>query len=296
MDDPHSDRLRLIATHDQFRLTNRLFSRYRTLLTRHVLRDMERLRRRSRPVRSFTVLEIGAGACDVAIWLARAFRKRGIAARITCIDNDSRIASHARRLIMASGLSDRITFLQLSAFDANQLPDYDYVICGNTLHHFTEDQARILLGLMARKAARRFLASDLERSPIGWMAFWAFSTMFLHGSFVRHDGLVSFARAFVPRELRALAQEAGNRHQARVLHLFPARLCVLGAGAAGKVPRARPTAAAFPRMNPSAADSSSCSSSPGSFRRSPAIRPPWAATAPRPGLNGKSQLHSSLLT
>jgi hypothetical protein len=133
---------------------------------------------------------------------------------------------------MASGLSDRITFLQLSAFDADQLPDYDYVVCGNTLHHFTEDQARAVLGLMARKAARKFLASDLERSPIGWIAFWAFSTMFLHGSFVRHDGLVSFARAFVPRELHMLIAHPGNRLNPRVLRLFPARLCVVGVGAA----------------------------------------------------------------
>src|SRR5208283_4709268 len=110
MYDPHGDRLRLIATHNQFRLTNRLFSRYRTLLTRHVLRDMERLRRRSRPVRPFTVLEIGAGGCDVSIWLAKACRTRGIETRITCIDNDSRIAGHARRRIRASGMSDRITF------------------------------------------------------------------------------------------------------------------------------------------------------------------------------------------
>ncbi len=232
MDDPHSDRFRLIATHDQFRLTNRLFSRYRKLLTRYVIGDMEWARRRSRSVRSFTVLEIGAGGCDVAIWLGKACRTRGIEAHITCIDNDARIARHARRRIGASGVSDRLTFQQLSAFDVGQLPDYDYIICGNTLHHFTEEQARTLLSQMNRKAGRKFLVSDLERSPLGWIAFWAFSTIFLHGSFVRHDGLVSFARAFVARELHALTPRTGNRRNPRVLRLFPARLCVVGDGAA----------------------------------------------------------------
>lgn len=241
MDDPDSDRSRLLATLAQFRLTNRLFSRYRTLLTRYVMRDMESLVREGPTSsggeqrssgRPFTVLEIGAGGCDVAIWLARACRKRGIQAHITCIDNDSRIASYARRRIMASDVSDRIEFLQLSAFDIDQLPDYDYVICRNTLHHFTEDQTCTLLRLMDKKAARRFFASDLARSPAAWIAFWAFSTIFLHGSFARYDGLLSLARAFIRTELHALIPAAGTRHHPRVRHLFPALLYVVGAGMA----------------------------------------------------------------
>jgi len=232
MDDPDSDRTRLFATLDQFRLTNRLFSRYRRLLARYVMRDMEWLRRRSQSVRPFTVLEIGAGGCDVAIWLAKACRKRGISAHMTCIDNDLRIASYARRRIMASGVSDRIEFLQFSAFDVDQLPDYDYVICGNTLHHFTEDQTCTLLRLMNKKAAQKFLASDLARSPVAWIAFCVFSMIFLHGSFARYDGLLSLARAFSQNELHALISDAGEDHHQRVRRLFPARLYVVGAGMA----------------------------------------------------------------
>ena len=56
---------------------------------------------------------------------------------------------------------------------------------GNALHHFTEDQARTLLLAMSKKASRKFFASDLSRSPVAWIAFLAFSTIFLHGSFTR---------------------------------------------------------------------------------------------------------------
>ncbi len=206
------------------------------------MRDMESLlregpglsnREHSSSGRSFTVLEIGAGGCDVAIWLAGACRKRGIQAHITCIDNDARIVSYARHRILASGVSDRIEILQLSAFDVDQLPDYDYVICRNTLHHFTEDQACTLLRLMSKKAARLFFASDLARSRAAWIAFWAFSSIFLHGSFARYDGLLSLARAFVRTELHALIPAAGTRYQPRVRRFFPALLCVVGAGTAG---------------------------------------------------------------
>jgi len=227
MDDPSSDRSRLFATLDQFRITNRLFSRSRWLLARHVIRDMEGLKRGAPAHGPFTVLEIGAGGCDVAIWLARACRARGVQAAITCIDNDPRIGSHARRRITASGVSNWVTFQQFSAFDLDQLPDFDYIICGNTLHHFTEDQTRILFRLMGRKAARKFIASDLERSSLAWIAYWAFSTLFLHGSFARSDGLLSIARAFVRSELQALMPLDAIR-PLRVLRLFPARLCVIG--------------------------------------------------------------------
>ena len=241
MDDPDSDRSRLLATLAQFRLTNRLFSRYRTLLTRYLIRDMKLLTREepasSRGAqrgsgRPFTVLEIGAGGCDVAIWLAGACRRHGLQVHITCIDNDSRIARYALRRILASGVSDRIEFLQLSAFDVDQLPDYDYVICRNTLHHFTEDQTCTLLRLMEKKAARRYSASDLARSPAAWIAFWVFSSIFLHGSFARYDGLLSLARAFVLTELHALVPAGGKRTQPRVRRLFPALLHVVGAGTA----------------------------------------------------------------
>ena len=231
MDDHGSDRSRLFATLDQFRITNRLFSRSRSILTRHVIRDMEGMRRRTAAQAPFTVLEIGAGGCDVAIWLAQVCRKRRIPVHITCIDNDPRIARHARRRIMVRGVSEGITFLQFSAFDVEQLPDHDYVICGNILHHFTEDQARTLLGLMRMKAARKFVASDLERSALGWIAYWAFATIFLHGSFARFDGLVSIARAFVRSELQAL-MPPGMRVRPLVCRLFPARLSVVGAGSA----------------------------------------------------------------
>ena len=239
MDDHTSDRPRLFATLDQFRITNRLFSRSRSLLTRHLILDMEMLQRgaleRGAAARgaeergTFTVLEIGAGGCDVAIWLARACRRRGIQVHITCIDNDPRIARHARRRIMARGVSDVITFLQFSAFDVEQLPDYDYVVCGNTLHHFTGEQARTLIGLMRTKAARKFVASDLERSPLAWIAYWAFSTIFLHGSFARSDGLLSIARAFLRSELQAL-MPPGMGVLPIVRRLFPSRLSVVGAG------------------------------------------------------------------
>src|SRR5208283_1188718 len=227
MDDPRSDRSRLLATLDQFRITNLLFSRSRGLLSRHVIRDMKRLKCGAPAHGPFTVLEVGAGGCDMAIWLARTCHARGVPAHITCIDNDPRIGRHARRRIMASGVSDRVTFQRFSAFDLDQLPDFDYIICGNTLHHFTEDQTRSLFRLMARKATRKFVASDLERSSLAWIAYWAFSTIFLHGSFARPDGLLSIARAFVRSELQALMPLDAVR-PLRVVRMFPARLCVIG--------------------------------------------------------------------
>ena len=65
MDLPDSDPARLEATLRQFSWINRLLTGARRLLERTVLED---IRRRPGPC---TLLDVGAGGADLALWLAR---------------------------------------------------------------------------------------------------------------------------------------------------------------------------------------------------------------------------------
>lgn len=239
MDDPDSDRELLFATARQFRVTNILFSRYRHILNRYLLDDMARRADRPGNGNRFSVIDIGAGGCDVALWLVRAACARGLDVRVTCVDHDSRLVAFARRRIEAAGFGERVDVLRLEALEVERLPDADYSYCGNTLHHLSRKSARCLLGLMERKSRCRYLLTDLERSAAAWIAYWLFSALFLRGSFARYDGLVSISRAFTRTELARLV--SGERGEAAataganlpaVNTLFPARLTVIGQGRA----------------------------------------------------------------
>ena len=74
MDDPGADENRLLATVEQFGAINRLVSRSRTLISRYILDDAAR-----RGLVEYTVLDLGAGGCDIAEWLVDAAKRRGLA-------------------------------------------------------------------------------------------------------------------------------------------------------------------------------------------------------------------------
>ena len=87
--DSSQDRLRRTLT--QFQLVNRIFSRYRSVLTRSVLRDMAK-----DGSRSYRLADLGAGGCDIARWLIRRCRERGLRLAISAVEHDPRVARHAR--------------------------------------------------------------------------------------------------------------------------------------------------------------------------------------------------------
>ncbi|HEX2768948.1 MAG TPA: class I SAM-dependent methyltransferase, partial [Geobacteraceae bacterium] len=79
----------------QFKLINYLLSASSRLMREHFFTIMEQ-----NPQRIYTLLDVGAGGCDIAIRAAREARRRGLKLNITALDNDARIlpiAYHAAR-------------------------------------------------------------------------------------------------------------------------------------------------------------------------------------------------------
>lgn len=219
MDDPACDEVALLRTVDQFSSINRLVGRYRTVLTRLVLDDMAR-----EPERAYHVMDLGAGGCDIPVWLLKVAARRGLKLRVTALDGDERIVAHARRCCAGvEGLA--IHHAQLT--DLFRFGPVDYIYMNHVLHHLPDDIVPGVLRSMDKAAGRRWIVSDLLRSPWAYLGFH-FLGVFYRRSFAFEDGLRSIRRGFRPDELVAYARSAGLANRIQVQCLLPGRLILTG--------------------------------------------------------------------
>jgi len=218
MDAPNCNEAKLLRTIRQFASINRQVARYRTILKRWVLADMQ-------PGKEYHLIDMGAGGCDIDAWLLKAAHQQGLKLRITACDMDPRIIAYARSVFgHTPGLEIRETNLLTDQFDE----PVDYVFANHFLHHLTSEEIIRLLQLWQPLVRRRMVFSDLPRSLT---AYWGYSALSLlyPNSFARIDGLISIRKGFLPKELEALA-DAATHCDFSVHRLLPGRLvlCIDG--------------------------------------------------------------------
>jgi 2-polyprenyl-3-methyl-5-hydroxy-6-metoxy-1,4-benzoquinol methylase len=228
MEAPDGEEALLFRTLDQFALINGLFSRYRTILRRFALEDMQAQRGRE-----LHLVDVGAGALDISRWLLREATALGVSLRITGIDHDPRVLRYARERGL---LNARLDLVCGDAVDALAgLGEVDYVFCNHVLHHL-DDEGRVeFVRLVARTVRRRFVVCDLLRSRWSYVGFWLFGKVFLRSrSYAFPDGLMSVQRGFLPGELREVVHRAAVPQPVEIQRFFPGRLVMTG-GASSSV-------------------------------------------------------------
>lgn len=220
MDDPNCDARKLARTIRQFRTTNRLFSRYRMVLRRHVLADMRR-----DADQPYHLVDVGAGGAEIAAWLLREAEQAGLHLRITAIDADPRTVGFAiERYGRIPGLEIRC----LDAFTVESLEPIDYLYANHFLHHLADEDIVRFMRLAGDRVRRRAILSDLTRGYLWYYGFGATAALLFHGSFTREDGLTSIRRGFTAAELQARVVEAGLAERTRIETCFPGRLnCIV---------------------------------------------------------------------
>ncbi|MCC5844741.1 MAG: FAD-dependent monooxygenase [Verrucomicrobia bacterium] len=189
MDSPDCDPAQLNRTLDQFHQINRLFSRARGLLTETVLADMQ-------PGRAFHLVDLGAGACDLPVWLLRAAKRKNLDLHITAVDADPRAVHYART---RHGDVSGLTILQADALNLTALEPFDYLFANHFLHHLPDAAVEKLINDAARHCRRGFVFSDLRRSRWSYRGFSLFARVYRH-SFARADGLLSIRKGFQPHD------------------------------------------------------------------------------------------------
>ncbi|MFA5515438.1 MAG: methyltransferase domain-containing protein [Desulfuromonadales bacterium] len=219
MDRADADPEKLFRSIRQFERINFLFSASRRLLRRYVFSVMEQ-----QPKRTYTLLDVGAGGCDISRWAAREARRRRLRLQITALDNNPRILSLARQAVRDA---PEIKIVEGTALDLDRLDPFDFVFSNHLLHHLSWDEMEIFLRGAIARTRRALIVNDLKRSGWAHAGGTLCIGLLARRSFSLHDGRLSIRRGFLPEELRDFVQRRFPGTPLQVVETAPARVVLV---------------------------------------------------------------------
>jgi 2-polyprenyl-3-methyl-5-hydroxy-6-metoxy-1,4-benzoquinol methylase len=192
---------------------NRWLLGYRPTLT-----WLERLPRGLRE--PISIVDVGSGGGDLLRQIAGWARRRDIAVQLTGID----LNPHAARAAAESTPKELgIKWVTGDAREYRPEKPMDIVVSSLLAHHLEDEEIVALLRRMEATVKLGWFINDLERAE--W-SFRMFGLVRCH-PIVRHDGPVSFRRAFRKEDwVRLLAAAEIPQEAVTVEHWQPGRLCV----------------------------------------------------------------------
>lgn len=177
-------------------------------------------RLRGEPGRPLHIVDVGCGGGDLLRQIAGWAGKRGLPVQLTGID----LNPHAARAAAEFTPKELgITWITGDAMAHRPERPIDIVVSSLTAHHLEDEEVVELLQWMEASAQVGWFINDLERAELssrvfGWMPWHRI---------VRHDGPVSFRRAFRHEDWRRLLAEARIGEEFVTLERWrPGRLCV----------------------------------------------------------------------
>jgi SAM-dependent methyltransferase len=166
------------------------------------------------------IVDVGCGGGDLLRQISTWARRRGTAVQLTGID----LNPYAARAAAESTPREfGIEWITGDAMLFQPKKKIDIVVSSLTAHHLEDDEVVALLRWMEATAQEGWFINDLERAEwsyrlFGWVRWHPI---------VRHDGPVSFRRAFRREDwLHLLAAAAIPREAVTLEHWRPGRLCV----------------------------------------------------------------------
>jgi 2-polyprenyl-3-methyl-5-hydroxy-6-metoxy-1,4-benzoquinol methylase len=223
MDNPLTDKKKLINTIIQFNVINFLFTRSRFLIKKYIIKDILKNKNRE-----YSFLDLGAGGGDNSIWFAGYCRKKRINAKIYCLDYDRRIIGFLKERIEKSGFKN-IKVIYDDVFNLKKIGSFDYIFTNHFLHHFDDKNILKILEIISACTKKVFVLDDVIRSKIVYFLYSLFSGIFLHNSFAFYDGRLSIKKGFIENELKSLINKAGNKNKLKLKKFFLGRIVIVNA-------------------------------------------------------------------
>lgn len=215
------------CSYEEFRACLRDLERVNRLTFgyRPTLRWLEQFASGAQHAAPLRILDAGCGGGDALRRIERWAARRKLAVQLTGVDLNPYAARAAREFTPPGSRIEWVTADAL-AFTPNGGPP-DVITSSLMTHHLEDDVVVRLLAWMERTARRGWFINDLCRSHDASRGFSLLATIFRWHPFVRHDGPVSFRRAFRPEDWQRYLEAAGIGAQSvRVESVRPGRLCV----------------------------------------------------------------------
>lgn len=217
-------------------------------LSRRYLDPLLRRAARARPGEPVRLCDVGTGAGDFAVRMARWAERRGIPLQVLAVESDPELAALAREASTGTpGVhvveADARVVLEAAArggaartHGGQPVPAgmpaaasrFDVIFCGLMMHHYGPEEVTGWLRLFAAASSTGWVVQDLERSRVGAWASLACTHLFRVHPVLRRDGPLSFRRAYTEQEWRRLVRDGAAGGRARVRRHWPWRIAVHG--------------------------------------------------------------------
>lgn len=179
------------------------------------------LKRATKGMRSFRLLDVGFGYGDMLRTIALWARRRGVGADLTGVDLNPNSEAAAR-----AATPDDLPIRYLTGDYAELAGErWDFVISSLVAHHMSREELVAFLRFMERHARRGWFVNDLHRHRFAHFGFPLLAGAMRWHPIVRADGKLSIERAYRPGEWPPILADA-DVTEARVFRTFPFRLCV----------------------------------------------------------------------
>jgi 2-polyprenyl-3-methyl-5-hydroxy-6-metoxy-1,4-benzoquinol methylase len=174
--------------------------------------------------RQLHIVDVGSGGGGLLRQIADWARRQGVAVQLTGIDLNPYAARAATEV---TPKEFGITWVTGNALAYQPEKPVDIVVTSLMAHHLEYEEIVALLRWMEATASVGWFINDLERSKLSCRMFELLDKLAGWHRFVRHDGPVSFRRAFREDDWVQLLTAARIPEQAVTLeHWRPGRLCV----------------------------------------------------------------------
>jgi 2-polyprenyl-3-methyl-5-hydroxy-6-metoxy-1,4-benzoquinol methylase len=201
MDRPQPVSLELERDLERIRQLNRWFGSYR-IASRFVRRWIE-------PRCHMRIVDLATGSGDIPRLIVDYARKIGAHIEIDAVDRQRATLEIAMKL--SSGYPE-ISYREANILQWDSAQTYDIALCSLTLHHFTDQDAVILLRRCCALSQKFVLVSDLRRGFLLRTGVYFLTALIFREPMTRHDARLSAERAFSFAEMRDLAVRAGWRN------------------------------------------------------------------------------------
>src|SRR5437762_2670994 len=183
---------------ERIRQLNRWFGSYRVIL--------DFIRRWINPGARVRIVDLATGSGDIPRLIVDYARKIGAYVEIDALDQQRATLEVATKL---SASYPEISYREANILEWNSVQAYDIVLCTLALHHFSDEDAVIVLRRCRESSRDLVLVSDLRGGFLATVGVYLLTALILREPMTRYDARLSAERAFSFSEMRKLAVRAG---------------------------------------------------------------------------------------